>query len=75
MRRDLISVYVRFSGGAYVTNTVGGAKGSSTQSAEIAVERLAGRYFKTGTVQIEPLPSLPDDLPASRRFQVKGQRA
>lgn len=39
------AVTVRYSGGAYNTNRIGGHSASSTSSARFAVERLASKLF------------------------------
>lgn len=40
-----IEITVRFVAGAYVTNTVGGKRASSTMSAKAAAERLGEKHF------------------------------
>lgn len=52
---DCVQCAVKFTAGAYATNTVRSCRGSSTQSAEIAVERLGRRLFGDRYVRAEQI--------------------
>lgn len=58
---DKISITVRESCGAYVTNTVQGRRASATMSPQAAAERLAGKLCGDRLMQLRWLGQRPDD--------------
>lgn len=67
-----IKVVVRYSCGAYATNTVRGQRASSTHSAEQAATALGRKLLGDGLKHVSQLPGAPEDGHLISRFELHG---